>query len=133
MTAAGAEHVLDASAITALLFAEAGASIVAEVIATGAAVVSTVNLSEVAAVVVRRGNSIRPVLPALVAQVNVEPFGVADSYAAAELFPLTRAAGLSFGDRACLATAARRGCVALTADTAWRDIQLSVQVRTIRN
>jgi PIN domain nuclease of toxin-antitoxin system len=102
------------------------------VIATGRAVISTVNLSEVAAVFVRRGKPLRPVLPALAAQVIVESFGPADGFAAAEMFPLTRASGLSFGDRACLALAARRGACALTADCAWLGLSLPIQVRTIR-
>ena len=79
-----------------------------------------------------RGRPVRPILPALAAQVAVEPFGAGDGYAAAELFALTRAAGLSFGDRACLALAARRGGTALTADSAWLAVRLPVQVRSIR-
>lgn len=67
---------------------------VAQAIATGAAVVSTVNLSEVTALLVRRALPLRPMIPALIAQVTVEPFDIGDSYAAVELFPLTRAAGL---------------------------------------
>lgn len=132
MTAVDGETVLDASAVVALLFAEPGAVEVAEVIAKGGAVISTVNLSEVAASLVRRNRPLRPVLPAFAAQVVVEPFGLADGYSAAELFPLTRAAGLSFGDRACLALAARRNACALTADSAWLNLELPVTVRMIR-
>jgi PIN domain nuclease of toxin-antitoxin system len=95
-------------------------------------VISSVNLSEVAAVFVRRDKPLRPVLPALAAQVTVESFGTADGYSAAEMFPLTRAAGLSFGDRACLALAARMGACALTADSAWLALELPVPVRLIR-
>ncbi|HEY9416341.1 MAG TPA: type II toxin-antitoxin system VapC family toxin [Pseudonocardia sp.] len=123
---------LDASAIVALLFGEPGAVEVAEVIATGLAVISTVNLSEVAAVFVRKDKALRPVLPALASQVTLESFGPADGYTAAEMFPLTRAVGLSFGDRACLALAARRGACALTADSAWLGLDLPVDVRMIR-
>ena len=42
-------HVLDASAILALLNQEPGAAQIASVLATGAAVMSTVNFSEVVA------------------------------------------------------------------------------------
>lgn len=76
---------LDASTILAPLFGEPGAVEVAEVIATGGAVISTVSLSEVAAVFVRRDKSLRPVLPAPAAQVIVESFGPADGYATAEM------------------------------------------------
>jgi ribonuclease VapC len=132
VTSGDIETVLDASAILALLFGEPGAVEVADVIATGLAVISTVNLSEVAAVFVRRDKPLRPVLPALTAQVFVESFGPADGYAAAEMFPLTRTARLSFGDRACLALAARKGACALTADSAWVGLGLPIEVRTIR-
>lgn len=129
---APADVVLDASAVAALLFGEPGAEEVAEVIAGGSAVISTVNLSEVVALLVRRQRPVRPVVPAFAAQVAVEPFTSADAYAAAEMLPLTRAAGLSLGDRACLALARRRETCALTADQAWAAMELPVPVRTIR-
>jgi PIN domain nuclease of toxin-antitoxin system len=39
------------------------------------------------------------------------------------LRPLTRALGLSLGDRACLALAANLGATALTTDSAWMQLQ----------
>jgi PIN domain nuclease of toxin-antitoxin system len=44
----------------------------------------------------------------------------------------TRSAGLSLGDRACLALAERLGMVALTADRAWGTLQVGIQVDVIR-
>jgi PIN domain nuclease of toxin-antitoxin system len=64
--------------------------------------------------------------------VTVEPFTTADAIEAARLRPLTRAAGLSLGDRACLALARRQRAVALTADSAWATLPLDVDVRPIR-
>jgi PIN domain nuclease of toxin-antitoxin system len=48
------------------------------------------------------------------------------------LTPLTRGRGLSFGDRACLATARLLKVPALTADRNWRIPKLGVVVRLIR-
>src|ERR1700733_9125049 len=80
--------VLDASALLALLFAEPGAERVADVIAEGA-VISTVNLSEVAALLVRHGQEPEKTLAPVRAQVSVEPFTPEDALTAAKLSPLT--------------------------------------------
>jgi ribonuclease VapC len=48
------------------------------------------------------------------------------------LRPLTRFAGLSLADRACLAVARRLGTSALTADHAWRGLALDIDIHPIR-
>jgi PIN domain nuclease of toxin-antitoxin system len=48
------------------------------------------------------------------------------------LRPHTRHAGLSLGDRACLALARRLGASVLTADRAWRDLDVGVPIVLIR-
>jgi ribonuclease VapC len=55
------------------------------------------------------------------------------AYAAGVLLPITRSAGLSLGDRACLALARRLGARALTTDRAWRGLagQLGVHIDVI--
>lgn len=123
--------VLDASAILALLFAEPGAEVVAEAIADGA-VLSTVNLSEVAKVLVTVGDDPGAVLRSLCDQVQVEPFTVEDALLAAALDPSTRRAGLSLGDRACLALARRLDAVALTAEHAWAGLDLGIEIELLR-
>ena len=50
----------------------------------------------------------------------------------ARLRVLTRSAGLSLGDRACLALAQRLGLEAVTAERAWAGLELGVTVRVIR-
>jgi PIN domain nuclease of toxin-antitoxin system len=64
--------------------------------------------------------------------VIVEPFTTADAIEAARLGPLTRAAGLSLGDRACLALARRQGATAITVDSARATLGLGIDVRPIR-
>lgn len=65
--------------------------------------------------------------------VHVLPFTPADAVSAGMLWSQTRTAGLSLGDRACLAVA--RGIpegVAVTADQAWLGLDLKVAVQLIR-
>ena len=123
--------VLDASALLALLFAEPGAERVADVIAEGA-VISTVNLSEVGALLVRRGQAPEKALAPVREQVSVEPFTADDALTAARLSPLTAAKGLSLGDRACLALANRLAARAVTAERAWTQLELDVEIELIR-
>ncbi len=123
--------VLDASAVLALLFGEPGAETVVEHIAAGAAI-STVNLAEVATVLVRNGRDPSTVLQPLRAQVEVLPYTDADAITTAELYPLVSTRGLSLGDRACLALARRLAVPAVTAEHLWTDLDLDITVDTIR-
>lgn len=94
--------VLDASAVLALLFDEPGAEAVVDHITAGT-VISTVNLAEVANVLVRNGRDPSTVLQPLRAQVEVLPFTDSDAITAAELYPLV-SRGLSLGDRTAVAS-----------------------------
>jgi ribonuclease VapC len=129
--------VLDASALLAYLGEEQGADSVAETIAAGA-VISTVNLAEVFSRSTDRGVDAAELAARLTAggllggAITVEPFTLADAIETARLRPLTRAAGLSQGDRACLALARRLGAPALTADAAWADAKHGVELQQIR-
>jgi ribonuclease VapC len=62
------------------------------------------------------------------------PFDPDLAYGTGLLLPKTRAAGLSLGDRACLALAVRLGAKALTTDRSWSRIAgaISVEVKLIR-
>lgn len=126
-------YVLDASALIALLREEPGADMVADRLVDSA--ISLVNLSEVVALFARTGASaaaIRDVLdPLPLARLPLdEPI----AYAAGLLAPVTRPAGLSLGDRVCLATARHLGVPTLTGDRAWLSIadRAGVQVVAIR-
>ena len=56
--------------------------------------------------------------------VQVEPLTATDAVTAARLWDRARAAGLSLGDRCCLALAHRLGRAAVTADSAWAQLPL---------
>jgi ribonuclease VapC len=54
------------------------------------------------------------------------------AYQVGLLRPLTRHAGLSLGDRACLALAKQLGLPALTTDRIWEHVAIGVPVQVIR-
>lgn len=125
------ERVWDASALLALLNDEPS-TVDLPALLPGA-VVSAVNLSEVVTKLSDRGMpdpEARKVLEAL--PLTLVPFDDDQAYRAAALRPATRSAGLSLGDRACLALAAARGLPALTADRSWSRLDLPVEVEPIR-
>ena len=110
--------VLDSSAVLALLLAEPGADRVKTVLP--GALLSTVNLAEVISKLCERG------MPAGEARAAVEAigvemvdFGIDLACVVGGLRTVTRSAGLSLGDRACLALARHRGLPAMTSDAAW--------------
>ncbi|MGH7041757.1 MAG: type II toxin-antitoxin system VapC family toxin [Acetobacteraceae bacterium] len=132
MTESGGPVVLDASAVLALLGEEPGAEAV--LAALPQATISAVNLSEVVATLAARGMpeaAIRAALDGL--DLDPRPFDSPAAFAAGLLHAMTGAAGLGFGDRACLALAARLGGVALTTDCAWAEVALpGIRVNLLR-
>lgn len=126
-----AGFVLDASALLAAIFDERGGSRVAGVI--GRSVQSAVNLSEVVARLQDKGFSDADA-DAVLADLDITavPFDATLAVAAGRLRSPTRAKGLSFGDRACLALGRHLGATVLTADRAWADLDVGVTVEVIR-
>jgi PIN domain nuclease of toxin-antitoxin system len=125
--------VLDASAVIALLRNEPGWERVEAVLANAA--ISTVNVAEVVGYLARSGaveNDLRALL--YLFSVHIAPFDEALAYDAGRLVQLTRAAGLSLGDRACLALAQRLDTKAMTADQPWSRIAstVGVEIEVIR-
>ena len=125
--------VLDASAIIALLKGERGASKVAAVVADAA--VGVFNHAEVVSHFVNLGapvDEIRVMLGAL--PYTIVAADDALGWEAGALRSITRAAGLSIGDRFCLALAKRLAVPAYTADRAWKDVaaDAGIKVATIR-
>ncbi len=122
--------VLDASALIALIRNEPGGEAVAEII--GDAQIGVVNLAEVVSHFVRNGvpfdqvNAMLKLLP-----MAVVPADAALAWEAGQLREKTAAAGLSLGDRFCLALAKRAGLPAWTSDKVWNSIENDAGVKVI--
>jgi PIN domain nuclease of toxin-antitoxin system len=125
-------HVLDASALLAVSKGERGADFVMDLINTKDCVISSVNMAEVGARLLDLGLPIHE-LGRGIAQFSLDivDFNQEQALASAALRPLTKSAGLSLGDRACIALAQlMRGCV-VTSDRAWLEISEAVGVKVI--
>ena len=119
--------VLDASALLAALAQEPRAERWS--VKVSGATMSAVNLSEVIAKLADVGwpeQEIKAMIEPL--SLSIVPFDAASAYDSGLLRPLTKRAGLSFGDRACLALAVRTNLPVLTADRAWAKIDVGAQI-----
>lgn len=125
-------RVLDASAVLTLLQEEPGADAVEAALADAA--MSCVNVSEVLQKSEQHGidtEGLEHDLEAL--GVRLHDFDVRAARAAAELWPVTRSAGLSLGDRACLSLAHSLGGIAVTSDARWAEVEdMSVTIDVVR-
>lgn len=125
--------VLDASALLALLKQEKGAKKVADLLPVSR--ISAVNHCEVASYFHRAGLDDAEV-DQIMRAVSIEVVSADATLAreAARLQPATSKAGLSLGDRFCLALAKRDKVPAITADKAWSSIAgaTGVKVTVIR-
>lgn len=127
------EVVLDASALLALLNNEQGAAKVADVLAESRML--SVNLAEVVSHFIHAGMpaaEVDAMLHPLPVEIVVADQGLA--HIAGRLRAVTASAGLSLGDRFCLALAKRDGLPAMTADKQWRTVadEAGVTVSVIR-
>lgn len=128
-------HVMDSSALLAISKGEIGCERVMEILEKQDCVISSVNMAEVATRLLDMGLAEKHLAQACNQfGLDVVDFDQEQSLVAAKLRLVTKSAGLSLGDRACLALAqCMQGC-AVTADHAWNDVKdgLGVQVLQIR-
>ncbi len=123
--------VLDASSLLAFLHDEPGADRVWSVLS--GAMVCAVNWSEVVQKSLRRQADIAGMRQEFAeAGVIFMPFTQEQAEIAALLWDKTRHHGLSLADRACLALALERKLPILTADRAWSELNLDMDIQLIR-
>jgi ribonuclease VapC len=123
--------VLDASALLAMLHAEPGGDLVRGLLQTAS--ISTVNWSEVIQKALDRDVEVQGLRQELEALgLRILPLTADQAERTAFLRAETRHLGLSLGDRACLALAAELGLPAVTADRAWQDLSIGIEIRVAR-
>ncbi len=121
----------DSSAILALLFNEPGGERVGSVVNEG--LLSTVNLAEVHARLLKRGESPGNAWNKISElQCEICNFTQEQARMAAELIQVTQPYGLSLGDRACLSLAIERKATVYTTDRAWKNLSLGIEIEVIR-
>jgi ribonuclease VapC len=126
-----ADVVLDTSAIIAVYKQETGADEVIRV--SEAARLSALTVAEVATwLALQRASPDEAYSAMNQFRLIVEPFHHARAVTAGFLAAKTRSRGLSLADRACLALAAELNLPVLTADRAWRGLDIGVEIRLIR-
>jgi ribonuclease VapC len=126
-------HLLDASALLAVLFKEPGSEVVARIIDDCA--IHSVNLSETVRKMLQTGvpaGQTQEILDGLDLDVN-PALTAPQAFAAGRLAFEARDRGLSPGDCVCLSVAAQTGQTVVTADRTWSEIPgLAVKVVQIR-
>lgn len=125
-------HVLDASALLAVSKGEKGADLVLDLLETGDCVISSVNMAEVASKMLEFGlppQELKRAIGQFI--VDVIDFNQEQALTCAELRPLTKSAGLSLGDRACLGLAKLMNGTAVTSDRPWMAIAEAVGVKVL--
>jgi len=125
--------VLDTSAVLAYLFEEAGTDKVSTVLESGSGVISSVNYAELVSKLIDRGMPpaiIRETLFGL--EFELVEHDETQAFATGELRAISKAFGLSLGDRACLALGIVKQLPVLTADRIWLNVPVPIEVRVIR-
>ncbi|HEX7758538.1 MAG TPA: type II toxin-antitoxin system VapC family toxin [Caulobacteraceae bacterium] len=123
--------ILDSSAVLAFMLNEPGSEAVRVAIVNAG--ICAVNYAEVASKIVDGGGDpaeLRQMLSEANCDVIEADIDLATN--AGLLRASTRHRGLSLGDRFCLALAQELSLPVLTADQAWRDLDLGVEITLIR-
>ena len=124
--------VLDASALLALVKNEPGSE--KDEALLGRVVMSSVNVSETAAMLLQSQMSVQEVQDCLLPLISeIVPFDEEQAFETADLRKKTKAQGLSLGDRACIALGIKRKLPVYTADKLWQDLQWeTLEINLIR-
>jgi ribonuclease VapC len=123
--------VLDSSAVLAVLWNEPGNDVVLE--RMDGSVISAVNHAEVLTKIADRGVDSKRALELLTSlAIDIVGFDRTQAETVGLLRSQTRRFGLSLGDRACIALATMKGWPVLTADKAWAELDLAVEVLLLR-
>lgn len=123
--------ILDASAVMAVVLNEPGADMVMKSLDN--ATISAVSFAEAFTSMQSKGMTAETAEQVLHAMnMSVEPATEAHARSAARMWPRTKNAGLSLGDRFCLALALERDDEVLTADRAWASVAHGAKVTYIR-
>lgn len=120
----------DSSALIAVVLDERGGDVAGPLLAEGR--VSAVIFAETLGKLAARGfDAAQTRLLFLAAGLQVDAATEADAVSVAGLYELGRR-NVSLADRFCLAHAMSRGLEIVTADRAWRDLELAVDLTLIR-
>ena len=123
--------VFDSSVLIALLQQEPGCETAEN--SLNDALISTVNLAEVASYLARNSVPAETIHQALAAfPIEIVPFEKEQALIAGCLYVPCKHLGLSLGDRACLALAKSKNLPVLTADRVWSNLELGISIQTIR-
>jgi ribonuclease VapC len=125
-------YVMDASALLALMQGEPGCAVVDDLIEAQECVASSVNIAEVGTKLIDKG--LAPAqLTRTLKELDVQAidFDLEQATLCASLRVSTKHAGLSLGDRACIALAQLVKGTAVTADSAWSDVAEVVGVKVL--
>jgi PIN domain nuclease of toxin-antitoxin system len=125
------ESVLDSSVLIAIFQNEQFDDDIVDVIE--GAVISAANYAETWTKLYDIGLTDDPRVDAVFSLLSrIEPFTVSQARFAADLRPSTKHAGLSLGDRACLALALEIGAQVYTADRQWSRVDAGCPIHLIR-
>ncbi|QUD87416.1 type II toxin-antitoxin system VapC family toxin [Phenylobacterium montanum] len=125
------EAVLDTSAVLAFLRGESGGELVGPIL--GDCAISSVNLAEVITKLIDRGSTAEQARQTTeTLSMNVVAATLETAALAGMLHARTRGRGVSLGDRFCLALAMETGLPVYTADRAWAELGLDLDIRLIR-
>ncbi len=123
--------VFDSSVVIAILKQEQGFELAESDLSD--ALISTVNMSEVATYLARNSvpsDTIQEVLASF--PIQVVPFDGSLAVQTGCLYSSCKHLGLSLGDRACLALAVSRKLPVLTADRVWSKLDLGIPIQVLR-